>query len=91
MIPQEKNEAVTRGLREAFSVSEFRRYLQADPGAESWNTGLSHRRAGTRVPVAHHYADRRSYAPFHQHDGGGSGGPGAARLVHQHSRSHFHH
>jgi hypothetical protein len=56
MIPQEKSEAVTRGLREAFGVTAFEDIVRLTKGHTS--SLVSHRRARISFPIEDHHAHR---------------------------------
>ena len=57
MIPQEKSEAVTRGLREAFGVTEFED-IRMITGSRLVPR-LSHHRARIAISVEDHHAHQR--------------------------------
>ena len=89
MIPPERSAAVSRGLREAFGVTELEHISRITGGAHLV-PGLSHHRARIAVPLEDHHTHRGSYAPLHKHAGRGGSRCGAARLVRQHQRARFH-
>ncbi len=55
MIPPEKSEAVTRGLHEAFGLSEFEDIRMIKDLASV--SGLSHRRSRISIPVENQHPD----------------------------------
>lgn len=69
MIPQEKSTAVTRGLREAFGVTEFEDISRIT--GSYLIARLSHRRARIAIHIEDRHAYRGSNAPLHKHEGGG--------------------
>ena len=81
MVPQEKRAAVTRGLREAFGVTEFEEIRELNGGRGANPVFLIVVR-GSRFLLRINLC-AGDLTPLHMHEGGGRSRPGAACLVHQ--------